>query len=126
MAVTVFKTFSAGEILTASDLNSSFTQITTNGEDLAWPATKAKDMNGQELVLDADADTSITADTDDRMDFKLQGVDLFKMDGTTASAVDGIEFKAAATGSPSTVTITAQGSSTNINLDLVPKGSGTI
>lgn len=124
MAVTVFKTFSAGEILTASDLNSSFTQITTNGEDLAWPATKAKDLNGNELILDADADTSITADTDDRIDFKLQGVDLFKFDGSTASAVDGITFGAVATGSPSTVTVTAQGSSTDINLNLVPKGSG--
>ena len=47
MAISVFKTFSAGEILTASDLNSSLTQITGNGEDLAWPATKTKDFNGQ-------------------------------------------------------------------------------
>ena len=120
MAVTVFKTFSAGEILTASDLNSSFTQITTNGEDLGWPATKAKDLDGNELILDADADT------DDRIDFKLQGVDLFKFDGSVASAVDGITFGAVATGSPSTVTLTAQGSSTNINLNLVPKGSGAV
>ena len=30
------------------------------------------DLNGVELILDADADTSITADTDDRIDFKLQ------------------------------------------------------
>ena len=29
------------------------------------------DMNGVELILDADADTSITADTDDRIDFKM-------------------------------------------------------
>ncbi len=126
MAVTVFKTFSAGEILTASDLNSSFSKIVDNGEDLAWPATKAKDLNGQEFILDADADSSITADTDDRIDFKLQGQDLFIMDGTTASAVDGIEFKGVATASPSTVTITAQGTSTNINLDLIAKGSGTV
>ena len=125
MAVTVFKTFSAGEILTASDLNSSFTQITDNGEDLGWPATKAKDLDGNELILDADGDTGITADTDDRIDLKLQGQDLFKFDGTTASAVDGLTFGAVATGSPSTVTVTAQGSSTNINLNLVPKGSGT-
>ena len=32
--------------------------------------TKASliDVNGQELILDADADTSITADTDDQID----------------------------------------------------------
>ena len=33
------------------------------------------DMNGGELILDADADTSITADTDDRIDFKVGGSD---------------------------------------------------
>lgn len=76
MAVTPFKTFSAGEVLSASDLNSSFTQITDNGEDLGWPATKAKDLDGQELILDSDGDTSITADTDDQIDFRIQGTDI--------------------------------------------------
>ena len=33
------------------------------------------DMNGTELILDADADTSITADTDDQIDFKIGGND---------------------------------------------------
>ena len=61
--------------MTASDLNSSLTQITDNGEDLGWPATKAKDLDGQELILDADADTSITASTDDLIDFKIGGTD---------------------------------------------------
>lgn len=75
MAVSPFKTFSAGEVLTAADLNSSFTQITDNGEDLGWPATKAKDLDGQELILDADADTSIHASTDDELDFKIGGTD---------------------------------------------------
>ena len=32
-------------------------------------------LNGQELILDADADTSITADTDDQIDFKTGGTD---------------------------------------------------
>ena len=31
--------------------------------------TAAVDLNGVELLLDADADTSISADTDDRIDF---------------------------------------------------------
>ena len=79
MAVTPFKTFVAGEVLTASDLNSSFLQITDNGEDLGWPATKAKDLDGQSLLLDGDADTHITADTDDQIDFAVGGVDRFRM-----------------------------------------------
>ena len=32
-------------------------------------------MNGTELILDADADTSITADTDDTIHFKIGGND---------------------------------------------------
>ena len=38
-----------------------------------------KDLNGVELVLDADADTSITADTDDQIDFKIAGTDHVKI-----------------------------------------------
>ena len=37
------------------------------------------DMNGQELILDADADTSITADTDDTIDVKVAGADQFNI-----------------------------------------------
>ena len=37
------------------------------------------DMNGNELILDADADTSITADTDDQIDFKVGGTDRIKI-----------------------------------------------
>ena len=37
------------------------------------------DMNGTELVLDADADTSITADTDDTIHFKIAGNDRITM-----------------------------------------------
>ena len=33
------------------------------------------DMNGNELILDADADTSITADADDAIDFRCEGED---------------------------------------------------
>lgn len=37
------------------------------------------DLNGQELILDADADTSITADTDDQIDIEVAGADDFKI-----------------------------------------------
>jgi len=39
----------------------------------------AIDMNGLELILDADGDTSITADTDDQIDFKVGGADVAKL-----------------------------------------------
>ena len=38
------------------------------------------DLNGKELILDADADTSITADTDDQIDFKVAGTDRVTID----------------------------------------------
>ena len=45
--------------------------------------TKASliDLNGQELILDADADTSITADTDDQIDIKVGGTDTVVITG---------------------------------------------
>ena len=45
------------------------------------------DMNGAELVLDADADTSITADTDDRIDFKTGGTDRLQVQSTSGNNV---------------------------------------
>ena len=40
------------------------------------------DLNGKELILDADADTSITADTDDRVDIKVAGSDVVHVTST--------------------------------------------
>ena len=42
--------------------------------------TSTVDINGSELILEADADTSITADTDDRIDFRFGGTDSVHMD----------------------------------------------
>lgn len=123
MAVAAFKTYSAGEILTASDLNSSFSQIHNNGEDLGWPSTKAKDFNGFELILDSDGDTSITADTDDQIDFRLGGTDIVRFK-TVASAVNGFDLIGSATGSA--IDVQAYGTDTNIDIKLTPKGSGVI
>ena len=51
----------------------------------------AVDINGNELILDADADTSITADTDDQIDVKVGGTDTVKItsgDITITSTTD--------------------------------------
>jgi hypothetical protein len=40
------------------------------------------DVNGNELILDADGDTSITADTDDQIDFKTGGSDRMVIDAS--------------------------------------------
>tara|TARA_A100001015_G_scaffold314956_1_gene425652 strand:+ start:7805 stop:10708 length:2904 start_codon:yes stop_codon:yes gene_type:complete len=54
---------------------------------------KSIDMNGTELILDADADTSITADTDDQIDIKISGADDFtftanKLDVLSGSSIE--------------------------------------
>ena len=47
--------------------------------------TAAVDLNGVELLLDADADTSISADTDDRIDFKIAGVEHFSFSNSSGA-----------------------------------------
>ena len=47
------------------------------------------DMNGKELILDANADTSITADTDDQIDIKVSGTDQITIkDGAVSPVTD--------------------------------------
>lgn len=84
MALARIKTW-ISEILTAADLNAEFNNILNNATSLISPATAAWDMDGKELILDADADTSITADTDDQIDFKAGGTDIVRI---TASGLN--------------------------------------
>ena len=53
------------------------------------PVFAGLDVNGGELVLDADGDTSITADTDDQIDIKIAGADDFQMTANTFSVLSG-------------------------------------
>jgi hypothetical protein len=46
-------------------------------------------MNAGELILDADADTSITASTDDQIDIKISGADDFKFTANTFTVLTG-------------------------------------
>ena len=41
-----------------------------------------RDINGEELILDVDGDSSITADTDDQIDFKVGGSDKLRITAT--------------------------------------------
>ena len=53
----------------------------------ALTVSTSLDMNGTELILDADADTSITADTDDRIDIKVGNTDVAHI---TKNVIGGI------------------------------------
>ena len=50
---------------------------------------KIEDLQGSEFVLDADGDTSITADTDDQIDIKIAGADDFRFSANAFNALSG-------------------------------------
>ena len=52
------------------------------------------DMNGVELILDVDADTSLTADTDDQIDIKVGGTDRSSIKTTGFHNIDSFKFVA--------------------------------
>ena len=49
----------------------------------------ATDLDGGSLTLDADADTTITADTDDQIDIAIAGADDFRFTANTFTALSG-------------------------------------
>ena len=65
----------------------------------AVPITQASkvDVNGLSdgVILDADADTTISADTDDQIDFKAGGTDIMSLTATTATFNDGVTITTA-------------------------------
>ena len=50
-------------------------------------APLANDLNGTELILDGDADTSMTADSDDRIDFKIGGNEAFSFSESSSHTI---------------------------------------
>ena len=87
-------------------INEAFTQTTDN-----------LDLDGNELVLDADADTSITADTDDQIDVKVGGSDTaaffatgFQNRGVQAVTANGTDHSAPGLISQGTSFVVASGS----------------
>jgi hypothetical protein len=67
---------------------SSNTDVLELGSSAVVAGTKV-DLNGQELILDADADTSITADTDDQIDFRIAGADDLRMTANAINVLSG-------------------------------------
>ena len=73
-------------LASASVINFNNGDVTlTHGSNTLVLDGGSLDINGQELILDADADTSITADTDDTIHFRIGGSDLITF---TAGRID--------------------------------------
>jgi len=77
-----------------------------NMVDSGIGSTAGHDLDGNELILDADADTSITADTDDQIDIRIAGADDFQFTANTFTAQAGSTIAAQAL---TTTTVTASG-----------------
>tara|TARA_B100000035_G_scaffold310714_1_gene319022 strand:- start:564 stop:827 length:264 start_codon:yes stop_codon:yes gene_type:complete len=68
----------------------------TRARDLA--SLHSSGFSGTELFLDADKDTSITADTDDTIHFKVGGSDKFTIDPSGNMTITGTVPSAQLTG----------------------------
>ncbi len=76
-----------GNVALATTLADSTVTSAKLSGNLVTPGTL--DLNGQELILDADADTSITADTDDQIDIKIAGSDSLRIKANEIENVSG-------------------------------------
>lgn len=64
-------------------------QVLAKGALVTGSLAGGADLNGTELILDADADTSITADTDDQIDIRISGADDFRFIANIFRALSG-------------------------------------
>ena len=91
-----------------------------------------RDLNGEELILDVDGDTSITADTDDQIDFKIAGADDLRM---TANAINVLSGTTLTVDSGATITnsgtannfgTTTIGGLTDVSMDIANFANGIL
>ncbi len=105
----------AGAVDGALTVGGTTTVVALTASGLVTAGAKI-DMNGTELILDADADTSITADTDDTIDIRIAGADDFQFTANTFTAQSGSTIAAQAL---TATTVTASDIVTaNAKLDL--------
>ena len=78
------------------------------------------DLNGasDKLILDTDGDTTISADTDDQIDFKAGGTDIMSLTATTATFNDGVTISVADNSDNLTLTSTDADANAGPNLRL--------
>ena len=90
------------------------------------------DLNGNEMILDADGDTTITADTDDEINIRVGGTDAFNLLGSkfiigdTASHVDDLlQIETPASGGGHGIQIRRNDSNTDQGIGRILFGNNT-
>ena len=95
------------------------------GGPVASTLASKVDVNGLSdgVILDADADTTISADTDDQIDFKAGGTDVMSMTATGLTINDGVEITTADNTDTLTLTSTDADANAGPNLRLYRNSS---
>ena len=106
------QSYITGYTVTQSDVTShqaalSITESQISDLGSYVTAGSSIDMNGTELIMDGDGDTSFHASTDDEIDIRVKGADVGKFDS------DGLIINSIRTSTAGTPTLT---SSSNINM----------
>ena len=134
MALSRVKTWTS-ETLTSSDLNAEFNNILNNALSLISPLTSDLAAGGNKITglalgsasaaslsfTSSDTDTGIYSSAANTVDITAGGVRAASF-GTTASAVNYLAITPSAT--TTSLKLTATGTDTNIDIELVPKGTG--
>jgi len=102
-------TFTLGDSGDTFNIPSGAT-VANSGTATGFVSAGALDLNGAVLTLDADGNTTITADTNDQIDIAIAGADDFQMTANTFTILSGSTLSAASGG---TVAIAAGGAITN-------------
>ena len=71
----------------AAPANGASIYVINDKTNTSVTAPLNNDLNGTELILDGDGDTSITADADDRVDFKIGAVEAFSFSESTGDTI---------------------------------------
>jgi len=106
VTVIVYDVFTVGDMVSATSGGTFTGGVTFNGAVTLGSTVSGLDVNGTEIILDADGDTTITADTDDQIDIKIAGADDFQFTANTFTAQSGSTIAAQAL---TATTITATG-----------------
>ncbi len=94
-----------GTAFTLGDSGDTFTipsgaTIANSGTATGFVTAGALDLNGAALTVDADGDTTITADTDDQIDIAIAGADDFQFTANTFTIKAGSTIVNSGTMSP--------------------------
>ena len=90
-------TFTLGDSGDTFNIPSGAT-VANSGTATGFVTAGALDLNGAVLTVDADADTTITADTDDQIDIAIAGADDFQFTANTFTILSGSSVAIAAGG----------------------------